>query len=110
MCTCHKSHLLYEENMIKSVTKLNEYDAFINSFLEDSNFSDPHLTQRLEAGEKPEDMLTKKDHLCFVTENSDGINGVHKEGKKEPADCLLESTRQMTNGLSIELVIKKSEV
>ena len=76
MCTWYESHPLYEENMIKSVTKLNEYDAFINSFLEDSKFSDPHLTQRLEAGEKPEDMLTKKDHHCFVTENSDGINGL----------------------------------
>ena len=38
--------------MIKSVTTINEYDGFINSFLDNSEFSDPHLTARTEAGEK----------------------------------------------------------
>ena len=68
---------MYEEKILmKNVTKLNEYNAFITSFLDDSEFSDPHLMARIEADEKLEDMLTKKDHHCFVTENSDGINGL----------------------------------
>ena len=62
--------------MIKCVTTVCEYDGFINSFFDDSEFSDPHLTARIEAGENLEDMLAKNDHHCFVTENSDGINGL----------------------------------
>lgn len=62
--------------MIKSVTTINEYDGFINSFLDNSEFSDPHLTARIEAGEKLEDMIAKKDHYCFITESNDGINGL----------------------------------
>ena len=36
------------ESMIKNVTTINEYEGYINSFLDDSEFSDPHLTARIE--------------------------------------------------------------
>ncbi len=62
--------------MIKSVTAINEYDSFINSFLDNSEFSDPHLTARIDAGENLQDMLARKDHHCFVTENNVGITGL----------------------------------
>ena len=62
--------------MIKSVTTINEYDGFINSFLDNTEFSDPHLTARIEAGEKLEDMIARNDHHCFVTENANGISGL----------------------------------
>ena len=52
------------DSMIKSVTTINEYDGFINSFLDNSKFSDPHLTARIEAGEMLDDMIAKKDHYC----------------------------------------------
>lgn len=64
------------DSMIKSVTTINEYDGFINSFLDNSEFSDPHLTARIEAGEKLDDMIAKKDHYCFITESNDGISGL----------------------------------
>ncbi len=64
------------ESMIKSVTAINEYDSFINSFLDNSEFSDPHLTARIDAGENLQDMLARKDHHCFVTENNVGITGL----------------------------------
>ena len=63
--------------MLKSVTEINEYYNFINSFLTGSEFSDPHLTAMNEAGEKTEDMIAKKDHYCFITENDQGINGLY---------------------------------
>ncbi len=44
-----------------------EYQDFINSFIEDKNYPDPHLTARIEAGESLDDMIAKKDHHCFVT-------------------------------------------
>ena len=64
------------DSMIKSVTTINEYDGFINSFLDNSEFSDPHLTARIEAGENLQDMLARNDHHCFVTENNVGITGL----------------------------------
>ena len=63
--------------MLKSVTVIDDYYNFINSFLDSSEFSDPHLTAMTEAGEKPEDMIAKKEHYCFVTENDQGINGLY---------------------------------
>ena len=62
--------------MIKSITDINEYNGFITSFLDDSDFSDPHLTARIEAGENLQDMLTRKNQHCFVTENNEGVNGL----------------------------------
>lgn len=62
--------------MIKSVTDISEYNSFITSFLDDPEFSDPHLTARIEAGEKLGAMLERKDQHCFVTENSEGITGL----------------------------------
>ena len=63
--------------MLKSVTEINEYYSYINSFPDNSEFSDPHLTAMTEAGEKPEDMIAKKNHYCFVTENDQGITGLY---------------------------------
>ncbi len=62
--------------MLKRVNDINEYNSFITSFLDDSEFSDPHLTARIEAGEKLEAMLERKDQHCFVTENNEGITGL----------------------------------
>ena len=36
---------------VTNVTDALEYQDFINSFIEDNNYSDPHLTARIEAGE-----------------------------------------------------------
>ena len=41
------------KSLIKSITDINEHNGFITSFLDDSDFSDPHLSARMEAGEKP---------------------------------------------------------
>lgn len=62
--------------MLKQITDINEYNSFIESFLDNSEFSDPHLTARMEAGDKLEDMLAKKDHHCFVSENAEGATGL----------------------------------
>ena len=62
--------------MLKGVTEISEHYDFINSFFDDSKFCDPHLTAMIEAGEKIEDMMAKKDHHGFVTVNNEEITGL----------------------------------
>ena len=62
---------------VTNVTDTLEYQDFINSFIGDKNYSDPHLTARIEAGESLDDMIAKKAHHCFVTDDSGEITGLH---------------------------------
>ena len=62
---------------VTNVTDALEYQDFINSFIEDKNYSDPHLTARIEAGESLDDMIAKKDHHCFVTDDRGEITGLY---------------------------------
>ncbi len=62
---------------VTNVTDALEYQDFINGFIEDKNYSDPHLTARIEAGESIDDMIAKKDHHCFVTDDRGKITGLY---------------------------------
>jgi len=59
------------------VTDILGYQDFINCYIGDVEYTDPHLTAMIEAGEKIEDMLAKKDHYGFVTESNQGVNGLY---------------------------------
>ena len=62
---------------VKCVKDIHEYREYINSFIGDEKYSDPHLTARIEAGESLDDMIAKKDHHCFVTDDRGKITGLY---------------------------------
>ena len=62
--------------MIKTVTDLEKYYSFMESFDEDPNFSDPHLN---DMKEKNEDILlwfNRPNHYCFVAESNNETLGL----------------------------------
>ncbi|GEM_PF-6977034 len=62
---------------VKCVKDIHEYREYINSFIGDEKYSDPHLTARIEVGESLDDMIAKKDHHCFVTDDRGKITGLY---------------------------------
>lgn len=62
--------------MIKRIPSLRAYDYFIDSFLDDPDYSDPHLSARKEAGEDIEDMVTREDHVCFGVMKDSELTGL----------------------------------
>ena len=62
---------------VNSVTDIQKYRGYIDSFIRDEKYSDPHLTAMIEAGESLDDMIAKKDHHCFVTDDRGEITGLY---------------------------------
>lgn len=93
--------------MIKSVTTINEYDGFINSFLDNSKFSDPHLTARIEAGEK---VIKASDRFKTFVAIEDGtvtgyIDVTHCFAENEPYDILVKEEYRR-KGYGRQLLVK----
>ncbi len=62
---------------VNCIKDIHEYREYIDSFIRDEKYSDPHLTARIEAGESLDDMIAKKDNHCFVTDDRGEITGLY---------------------------------
>lgn len=61
---------------IKRIKDFKEYTSFINSFINDSEFSDPHLLMKLEKGKDINDWAKNPENICICIENNDKVLGL----------------------------------